>query len=109
MERNNEISVPPALLMAALRSTNDGVVIADAKISDQPLIYVNPAFSAITGYSYEETIGNNCRFLQGEDRNQPELSVLREALGAPPCLLQATRPTSNSASAIFFIHISFVN
>jgi PAS domain S-box-containing protein len=80
MESNNEISVPAALLMAALRSTNDGVVIADAKIGDQPLIYVNPAFSLITGYSYEETVGKNCRFLQGEERNQPELSVLRDAV-----------------------------
>lgn len=72
--------IPYTLLQQALSSTNDGVVIADARAEDQPLIFVNPAFTAITGYPYEEAVGKNCRFLQGNERDQPELTKLRTAL-----------------------------
>lgn len=72
--------VPNTLLRHALCSTNDGVVIADARAEDQPLIFVNPAFTSITGYAYGEAVGHNCRFLQGEEHAQPELDILRKAL-----------------------------
>jgi PAS domain S-box-containing protein len=74
------IEVPNALLRHALCSTNDGVVIADARAEDQKLIFVNPAFTGITGYRYDEAVGKNCRFLQGKERDQPELNRLRTAL-----------------------------
>ncbi len=34
---------------------------------DNPLIYVNPAFERLTGYSKDEAIGRNARFLQGDE------------------------------------------
>jgi diguanylate cyclase (GGDEF)-like protein/PAS domain S-box-containing protein len=68
------------LLQRAVESSINGVVIADAIAPDLPIIYVNPAFESMTGYSAQETIGRNCRFLQGSLRQQPELDVLREAL-----------------------------
>ncbi|MEO8565435.1 MAG: EAL domain-containing protein, partial [Betaproteobacteria bacterium] len=45
-----------------------------------PLVYVNRAFEQVTGYSRAEVIGGNCRFLQGEDRDQPELDKVRRAI-----------------------------
>ena len=47
---------------------------------DNPLIYVNPAFEEISGYTADEVMGRNCRFLQADDRDQPALEELREAL-----------------------------
>ena len=47
---------------------------------DIPLVYVNKAFEVMTGYSFDETVGKNCRFLQGNDKNQPEINMLRKAL-----------------------------
>jgi len=41
---------------------------------------VNKAFEVMTGYSFDETVGKNCRFLQGNDKNQPEINMLRKAL-----------------------------
>ena len=49
----------------ALESTSCGVVISDNQQKDNPLIYVNKGFELVTGYSREEIVGLNCRFLQG--------------------------------------------
>lgn len=66
----------------AISASSVGIVIADARLADMPLIYVNPAFEQITGYSAAEVLGSNCRFLQGSERNQPELQELRQAIKA---------------------------
>ena len=57
-----------------------GISIADMRQPDQPLIYVNNAFTAITGYTRELAIGYNCRFLQGPDTDPAEIDRLRQCL-----------------------------
>lgn len=57
-----------------------GIAIADMRKPDAPIIYVNSAFTAITGYSRELTVGYNCRFLQGPDTDEAELEKIRQAL-----------------------------
>jgi len=66
----------------ALNASSVGVVIADARLPDMPLIYVNPAFERITGYSTSEVLGYNCRFLQGNKTSQPAVAQLRAAIKA---------------------------
>lgn len=70
------------LLEGIVRAAKDGVVVADARSTDMPVIFVNPAFEKMTGYSAAEVIGKNCRFLQGEDRTQRALQDVRGALAA---------------------------
>lgn len=41
---------------------------------------MNPAFEVITGYSLEEIAGKNRRFLQGEEREQPGRTLVKEAM-----------------------------
>ena len=51
------------LLEAALLATNDGVVITESgEGADRPIIYVNPAFETLTGYTLDEILGRDCRF-----------------------------------------------
>ncbi|WP_297061090.1 GAF domain-containing protein [Thermosynechococcus sp. M3746_W2019_013] len=64
---------------AIVASTN-GIVITDYRQPDNPVIYANPAFERMTGYRAMEVIGKNCRFLQGGDRQQPGLEMLRNAI-----------------------------
>jgi len=64
----------------AIMSTSDGIVISDMTRPDQPVIFVNPAFEAITGYSMKEVLGRNCKFLQGDESNQPALLELKAAI-----------------------------
>jgi len=76
--KENELRM--RLQSRAMESSVNGILIADARASDMPLIYVNPAFESITGYSADEVLGRNCRFLQGDDRVQPGLEEIRAVL-----------------------------
>ena len=64
----------------AIAASSNGIVITDATQPNNPMIYVNPSFERITGYSAAEVIGRDCRFLQGGDRNQIGLLDLRKAI-----------------------------
>jgi PAS domain S-box-containing protein len=64
----------------AIAASSNGIVITDATQSNNPMIYVNPSFERITGYSAAESIGRDCRFLQGGDRHQIGLLELRQAI-----------------------------
>ncbi|WP_111684000.1 PAS domain-containing sensor histidine kinase [Winogradskyella tangerina] len=64
----------------ALESASNGILITDATKPDNPIIYYNPAFEKLTGYSKDEILNKNCRFLQGEDREQEGLSKVRQAI-----------------------------
>jgi two-component system cell cycle response regulator len=66
-------------LRGALDVSPDGVLITDAK-GERNVVYVNAAFCRLTGYEPHELLGKNPRFLQGDDRDQPELDALRESL-----------------------------
>ncbi len=68
------------LTVRAIEASSVGVVIASATLPDLPIIYVNPAFETITGYSAAEVLGRNCRFLQGDERDQDALHEVRAAL-----------------------------
>lgn len=74
------IDIAPDLLIKAIEASNDGMVIVDLNLPDQPIIYANPAFETMTGYSHLQVVGRNCRFLQGPDSDQSALQTLRSAV-----------------------------
>lgn len=64
----------------AIESSTNAMIIVEYRQPDLPIIYVNPAFERITGYSSAEAMGRNPRFLQAADLDQPELDAVRLAL-----------------------------
>jgi PAS domain S-box-containing protein len=58
------------LLQKTVDSSTDGIFILDAQDSNKSIIYANRAYEKITGYSYDELIGNNCKMLHTEDTKQ---------------------------------------
>ncbi|MBN3924064.1 PAS domain S-box protein [Nostoc sp. NMS4] len=66
----------------ALAATSNGIIITDARLAYNPVLYVNAAFEQITGYSATDVIGQNCRFLQRTDTQQPVLNELRSSIQA---------------------------
>ncbi len=56
------------------------VVITNPTLPDNPMIFVSDEFEKQTGYSPEESLGRNCRFLQGPDTDQKAVEAIRRAL-----------------------------
>jgi PAS domain S-box-containing protein len=70
----------PQLQELALEAANEGITISDLRQPDDPIVYANRGFARLTGYEMDETIGRNCRFLQGPDTDPATIQRLREAL-----------------------------
>ena len=56
------------------------IVISDMTLPDTPMVFINKEFENVTGYSKEEAVGRNCRFLQGPDTEEESLLALRKSL-----------------------------
>jgi PAS domain S-box-containing protein len=68
------------LLLQLVENAQEGIVVAEKEGHDTILIYVNPAFERLTGYSSEEILYQDCRFLQGDDTQQNAVKVIRSAI-----------------------------
>lgn len=82
-----------------LRDSNSPMAITDATTADNPIVFVNRAFEDLTGYSAQEALGQNCRFLQGEDRHQVSRQILTDAIkqGVPcECLIRNYRKSGEA-------------
>ncbi|MFC4077108.1 PAS domain-containing protein [Salinithrix halophila] len=64
----------------AIENMSAGVCITDPRLPDNPIVYVNPGFTELTGYTPEDVIGKNCRFLQSENTDRQAVHKLREAI-----------------------------
>ncbi len=71
---------PKDLYGRAVRATTLSFTVADATAPDQPLVWVNPAFTETTGYTLDEVVGRNCRFLQGPETDPASPSQMRDAI-----------------------------
>ncbi|MEO0502697.1 MAG: PAS domain-containing protein [Pseudomonadota bacterium] len=58
------------------------MVVTNPHLQDNPIVYVNQAFTRSTGYARSATIGRNCRFLQGSDTNKADVDRLRAGIEA---------------------------
>jgi PAS domain S-box-containing protein len=76
---------PEALRERAVVATDMSFTVTDPRRADNPLVWANPSFSTLTGYPAEETVGRNCRFLQGANTDPAAVRRIGEALarGAP--------------------------
>lgn len=70
----------PDLVVAAVEASPINLTIANINQPNMPLAYVNENFTKTTGYSVEDAIGRNCRFLQGPDTDPHAVQALREAI-----------------------------
>ncbi len=66
---------------SALAAAASGIVVCDATSPDLPILYVNPAWERITGYTRAQASGRNPSFLRAPDTDPETLAVLRRALG----------------------------
>ncbi|MCB1985285.1 MAG: PAS domain-containing protein [Burkholderiales bacterium] len=94
----------PQVLSKILDSCINGVTLADPDQEDMPLVYANKAFETITGYSQEETLGKNCRFLQGSDRDQEAVAKLKAAINNKEAV-EVTLRNYKKNGELFYNHL----
>ncbi|WP_038148267.1 PAS domain-containing protein [Thioclava atlantica] len=75
-----DFDLPEALVQYCDRSTV-ALSIATPVLEDTPLVYVNTAFSALTGFRADQALGRNCRFLQTERTTGESRAAMREFIG----------------------------
>ncbi|MBD1849192.1 EAL domain-containing protein [Leptolyngbya sp. FACHB-711] len=69
-------------LAQAIASITTSVMITDPNQPGNPVVFVNPAFTALTGYSSEEVLGTGCHFLQGTDTDRTIINQIHMAIAA---------------------------
>lgn len=71
------------IIIDMLNSAGHEVVsftVSDPSLPDNPLVFVSRGFCELTGYTYDEVVGKNCRFLQGKETKEEDVKRIRDAL-----------------------------
>ncbi|PPC92938.1 MAG: hybrid sensor histidine kinase/response regulator [Methylotenera sp.] len=68
------------IFFAAIESTRMPMLVTDPRQPDNPIVFANKAFMSMSGYSPEEVIGHNCRFLQGPNTDKHTIASIRDAI-----------------------------
>lgn len=77
-----EIDAELAFARTAIEASTSALIVTNPRLADNPIVLVNDAFCALTGYAREEIIGRNCRFLQGPETHPGAIARLRDAIAA---------------------------
>lgn len=65
---------------AAIRATRMSMIITDPRQHDNPIVFANDAFLKLSGYTREQVVGRNCRFLQGPATDPEAVEQIRDAI-----------------------------
>jgi PAS domain S-box-containing protein len=78
-------------LIESLTSGQQNFVLSDPRLPDNPIVFATPGFYELTGYTRDQVLGRNCRFLQGPGTDPKAVDVIRSAIAngndATVCLL----------------------
>ena len=76
------LDIKTAQNLLGIDPINHSVVISDPNIKDCPMVFISDEFVNQTGYSIEESLGKNCRFLQGPETDKNDIDYIRLAIKA---------------------------
>ena len=68
------------IFFAAIETTRMPMLVTDPRQPDNPIVFANRAFVAMSGYSIDELLGHNCRFLQGPATDRQTVQTIRQAI-----------------------------
>ena len=100
-------------LMTAIRAAQRSFVITDPTLPDNPIIFASKGFLELTGYSLEEVLGRNCRFMQGPGSDLTQVDVLRKGINdgvdTSICILNYRADGTSFYNQIFVAALRDVN
>jgi len=68
------------MLDRAVAAGSQGIVITNALLPDNPIVFASPGFERMSGYAAADVFGKNCRFMQGKDTDPASVLLLAEAI-----------------------------
>lgn len=89
MSHNESETEALRLYQEILDKISEGITVADARLPDNPLIYINGGFERLTGYSASEVLDQNCRFMQGPETSPETKKLISAAIkSGQPCQVE---------------------
>jgi len=67
-------------LVTSIQQSQHSFVITDPSLQDNPIVFASDDFLTLTGYSREDVLGRNCRFLQGPDTSKEKVDLIRKGV-----------------------------
>lgn len=67
-------------LIDSLSAGQQNFVLSDPRLPDNPIVFATPGFYKLTGYTAEQVLGRNCRFLQGSGTDPKTVDIVRKAI-----------------------------
>jgi PAS domain len=96
------------MTVSALSGSQQNFAISDPTLPDNPIVYVSQGFLTLTGYSLDQVLGRNCRFLQGPGTDQNAVEVIRrgisEGVDTSVCLLNYRADGTVSILIVYHSH-----
>ena len=86
---------------AAVRATRMPMIVTNPRMADNPIVFANDAFCRFTGYSRQEILGHNCRFLQGPESDPAAVERIRAAIAVPEAVEVEIRNYRKDGSAFW--------
>jgi PAS domain S-box-containing protein len=79
---NKVLDDPDFSFIKALQTAQQNFVVTDPSLPDNPIVYASQGFLNLTGYSLDQILGRNCRFLQGPETDPKSVERIRKAIEA---------------------------
>jgi len=77
---NKVLDDPDFSFIKALQTAQQNFVVTDPSLPDNPIVYASQGFLNLTGYSLDQILGRNCRFLQGPETDPKATERIRKAI-----------------------------
>jgi len=77
---NNDMDDTDLTFITSVKKSQQCFVITDPSLHDNPIVFASEDFFTLTGYTREEVLGRNCRFLQGMDTCPTKLEQIRKSV-----------------------------
>jgi PAS domain S-box-containing protein len=67
-------------LISSIQQSQHSFIITDPSLQDNPIVFASDDFLTLTGYSRDDVLGRNCRFLQGSQTGKDKLDIIRKGI-----------------------------